>query len=80
MSSGPRGAMVTFCAGVRRMHEDEQHDEPEPAEDQRARHERIRRWYDEALALGISEEDFYRQMMPIVGIEEIDQALDDPVP
>jgi len=62
------------------MHEDEQHDEHEPVEDRRAQRERIRRWYDEALALGISEEDFYRQMMPIVGIEVIDKALDDPEP
>jgi len=62
------------------MHEDEQHDEHEPMEDRHARRERIRRWYDEALALGISEEDFYRQMMPIVGIEVIDKALDDPEP
>ncbi len=60
------------------MHEDEQHEEPESAEDQRARRKRIRCWYDEAIALGISEEDFYRQMMPTIGIEEIDKALDDP--
>lgn len=72
--------MLSFCAGVRCMHEDEQHEEPESAEGQRARRERIRRWYDEAIAMGISEEDFYRQMMPTIGIEEIDKALDDPDP
>jgi hypothetical protein len=54
------------------MHEE---DEPRPTEEQLARRERIRRWYDEAMAMGISEEDFIREMTPVVGDEELDKAL-----
>lgn len=36
----------------------------------------IRKSYEEARALGISEEEFYRQMSPIVGDELLDEALE----
>ncbi len=53
------------------------HDEDEsgPTKEQRARREQIRRWYDEAVAMGISEEDFIREMTPVVGDEELEKAL-----
>lgn len=46
------------------------------ADEAEARREQIRRWYAEARAMGISEDDFYREMTPIVGDEEIETALD----
>ena len=50
--------------------------EPSPDEAE-ARRARIRRWYAEARRMGISEEDFYKEMTPIVGDEEIERALED---
>ncbi len=46
-------------------------------DEQHARREQIRRWYNEAVAMGISEEDFIREMTPVLGLEEIESALDD---
>lgn len=54
---------------------DESHTQAEDEQD--ARREQIRRWYDEAVAMGISEEDFIREMTPVLGLEEIERALDD---
>lgn len=48
-----------------------------PAEEQRERRRRIRRWRDEALALGISEDEFVREMIAVVGLEELENALDE---
>lgn len=47
------------------------------ADEAEARREQIRGWYAEAKALGLSEDDFYREMTPIVGDEEIEIALDE---
>ncbi len=52
----------------------------ELSEEARARRDRIRQWYREAMALGISESDFIREMMPICGLEEIEAALDEETP
>ncbi len=38
--------------------------------------ERIRDWYKQAKDMGISKEAFYREMIPIVGIEALDKALE----
>lgn len=46
------------------------------SDDQEARREQIRKWYDEARAMGVSEEDFIREMTPIVGLAELENALD----
>ncbi len=51
--------------------------EGQPTNEQQARRKQIRRWYDEATAMGISEEDFIREMTPVLGLEEIERALDD---
>lgn len=51
--------------------------EGQSAEQQQSRRAQIRRWYDEALAMGISGEDFIREMTPVLGLEEIERALDD---
>ena len=53
-------------------------DETERTPEERERRRRIRRWYDEAMALGISEDEFFRQMTPIVSDEEIERALSEP--
>lgn len=48
-----------------------------PTEEQRERRRRIRRWRDEALAMGISEDEFIREMTAVVGLEELENALDE---
>ena len=58
------------------QHEPGQND-AEPTDEQRARRRRIRRWRDEALAMGISEDEFIREMTAVVGLEELENALDE---
>ncbi|MEJ7654489.1 MAG: hypothetical protein WKH64_14750 [Chloroflexia bacterium] len=47
----------------------------EPETDRLESRERIRGWYTEAKRMGVSDEDFYREMTPICGVEELDAAL-----
>lgn len=47
----------------------------EPAEERRERRRKIREWYTRSRALGISEEEFFRQLTPVMGDEEIEAAL-----
>ena len=38
--------------------------------------QKIREWYKQARSMGISKDAFYREMIPIVGIESLDKALE----
>ncbi|MDQ3856273.1 MAG: hypothetical protein M3281_07770 [Chloroflexota bacterium] len=51
-------------------------DESSTTRDQEERRERIRRWYAEARAMGVSDEDFYREMSLICSSEELEAALE----
>lgn len=49
---------------------------PERSEED-VRRQRIRQWYHEAKAVGVSDNDFFREMMSIVSLEELEDALDE---
>ncbi len=55
--------------------EDEQEDN-QPSLERQERWRQIRQWYAEAKAIGVSDDDFYREMTSVVGQEELDEALD----
>ncbi len=55
--------------------EDEQEDN-QPSLERQERWRQIRQWYAEAKAMGVSDDDFYREMTSVVGQEELDEALD----
>ncbi len=55
--------------------EDEQEDN-QPSLERQERWKQIRQWYAEAKAIGVSDDDFYREMTSVVGQEELDEALD----
>jgi hypothetical protein len=52
-------------------------DEREHTDDEaRKNRELIRKWYADAKRMGISDEDFYREMGTIRSQEELEEALD----
>ncbi len=55
--------------------EDEREDN-QPSQERQECWKQIRQWYAEAKAMGVSDDDFYREMTSVVGQEELDEALD----
>ena len=47
-----------------------------PVDETEARRERIRGWYAEAKATGVSDSDFFREMSTLVSLEDLEDALD----
>ncbi len=55
---------------------EDQREDSSPSQERQERWKQIRQWYAEAKAMGVSDDDFYREMTSVVGQEELDEALD----